>query len=138
VIISRNNRTTIASAGAAVLMILISSVSWADCLPGQRQEANLIYQSASELLDQKQWDAALDLIYNRPPEKAVKLADGSETTDPLQIFIDLFPDGATAQSTKEDLADLPLEERLRHHIIDGEKKGVAETQIGRASCRERV
>jgi 5-methyltetrahydrofolate--homocysteine methyltransferase len=78
-------------------------------------------------IDDAQWNAALELIYNRPPAEPVTLADGTKTTDPLQIFIDLFPDGAEAQSTKQDLADLPLEERLQKHIIDGEKKGLTET-----------
>ncbi len=78
-------------------------------------------------IDDAQWQAALELIYNRAPDQAVTLADGTETTDPLQIFIDLFPDGSEAQSVKQDIADLPLEERLQKHIIDGEKKGLPET-----------
>ncbi len=78
-------------------------------------------------IEDAQWDAAIELIYNRPPKDAVTLADGSNTTDPLQIFIDLFPDGAEAKSTKQDLAELPLEERLQKHIIDGEKKALADT-----------
>ena len=75
----------------------------------------------------EQWDAALDLLYARESATPVTLEDGSETTDPLQIFINLFPDDAAEQSTRVDLADLPLEERLRKHIIDGEKKGLDET-----------
>jgi len=78
-------------------------------------------------IDDAPWQAALELIYNRPPAEAVTLADGAKTTDPLQIFIDLFPDGAEAKSTKQDIAELPLEERLQKHIIDGEKKALAET-----------
>jgi 5-methyltetrahydrofolate--homocysteine methyltransferase len=77
-------------------------------------------------IDEAQWLAALELIYNRAPGEAVKLADGSGTTDPLQIFIDLFQADAQAQSVKEDIADLALEERLQKHIIDGEKKGLPE------------
>jgi len=53
--------------------------------------------------------------------------DQQQKTDPLQLFIDLFPEGAAEQGGKENLADLPLEERLRKHIIDGEKKGLPET-----------
>ena len=78
-------------------------------------------------IDDAQWDAAIALLYDRPPSEAVTLEDGSTTTDPLQIFINLFPDGAEAQSTKVDMADLPLEERLRKHIIDGEKKNLEQT-----------
>ncbi|MEX2388166.1 MAG: methionine synthase [Phycisphaeraceae bacterium] len=77
-------------------------------------------------IEDKQWDAALNVIYDRKPAEKVKLEDGTLTEDPLQIFIDLFH-GAEAVTTKEDIADLPLEERLQRHIIDGEKKGITET-----------
>ncbi len=75
----------------------------------------------------EQWQAALDLLDAKESPVPVTLEDGSETTDPLQIFINHFPDGAEMQSTKVDLADLPLEERLRKHIIDGEKQGLEAT-----------
>jgi len=74
-----------------------------------------------------QWDAAMNLIYNRWPKAAVKLSDGTPTTDPLQIFVDLFSDNAAVQEAKQDIADLPLEERLQKHIIDGEKQNLIET-----------
>ena len=77
----------------------------------------------------EQWDAALDLIYNRWREEGseIQLPDGNKTRDPLQIFVSLFADDAEVQSTKVELADLPLEERLQKHIIDGEKKALDET-----------
>lgn len=75
-------------------------------------------------IKQELWDAAIELIYNRQPPQPVTLKDGSKTQDPLQIFINLFPDDAQALSMKEDIADLPLEERLQKHIIDGEKKNL--------------
>jgi len=78
-------------------------------------------------IEDEHWNAALDLIYTREPDEPVKLRDGTKTTDPLQIFIDLFPDDASEQTTKQDIADLPLEERLQKHIIDGEKKNLHET-----------
>ena len=80
-------------------------------------------------IDDEQWDAALDVIYNRWREEGqeVTLEDGNKTLDPLQIFINLFPDDQSEISTKVDLADLPLDERLQRHIIDGEKKGLQET-----------
>ncbi|MFO0857764.1 MAG: homocysteine S-methyltransferase family protein [Phycisphaerales bacterium] len=65
-----------------------------------------------------QWAAALDLIYDRR----------SAGNDPLQRFIELFKDATTTATTKKaSLADLSIEERLRSHIIDGEKEGLAET-----------
>jgi 5-methyltetrahydrofolate--homocysteine methyltransferase len=75
----------------------------------------------------EQWHAAIELIYDRPPQSPVTLSDGTQTTDPLQIFVDLFPDDATVQTTRQDIAALPLEERLQKHIIDGEKKGLTAT-----------
>ncbi|MBX3384669.1 MAG: homocysteine S-methyltransferase family protein [Phycisphaeraceae bacterium] len=66
-----------------------------------------------------QWSAALDLIYDR------RTAGGP---DPLQTFIALFKDeeagGASAVKVK---AAQTLEERLRSHIIDGEKEGIRAT-----------
>ena len=78
-------------------------------------------------VDEAQWSAALDLIYNRQPEQPVKLADGTETQDPLQIFIDQFPDDQAEMSMKQDLSELELEDRLQQYIVDGEKKGLTET-----------
>ena len=80
-------------------------------------------------VDDAQWDAALDLVYNRWREEGdeVTLDDGAKTRDPLQIFVNLFPDDQAEISTRVDLADLPLDERLQRHIIDGEKKNLDET-----------
>ena len=78
-------------------------------------------------IPEAQWEAAIRLLHDEPLEHPIELSDGSETRDPLQAFIDLFPDGAEAQSVKEDIADLPLEQRLRKHIIDGEKKHLDES-----------
>jgi len=47
--------------------------------------------------------------------------------DPLQAFIDLFKDVDSVGEDKQKRADMTLEERLRSHIIDGEKEGLAET-----------
>jgi 5-methyltetrahydrofolate--homocysteine methyltransferase len=79
------------------------------------------------MISDAQWTAAVNLIYNRWPDTAVKLADGAETTDPLQIFVDLFPEGSAPTSTRQKLADLPLEDRLQRHIIDGEKQKLTDT-----------
>ncbi|MEM1424343.1 MAG: vitamin B12 dependent-methionine synthase activation domain-containing protein, partial [Planctomycetota bacterium] len=46
------------------------------------------------------------------------------TYDPLQAFIDLFADVDSVAEAKVSKADLTLEERLRTHIIDGEKEGL--------------
>jgi len=69
-------------------------------------------------IDEGRWNAALDLIYDR-----------RESGDPLLKFIELFPDGEGEASgpKKQSLADLPLEERLQRHIIDGEMRDLAAT-----------
>jgi len=68
-------------------------------------------------LEEEQVATALDLIYDRR----------SEGYDPLQKLMELF-EGATAKSLKagkaEELAALPLDERLQRRIIDGEKNGL--------------
>ncbi|WP_190232945.1 homocysteine S-methyltransferase family protein, partial [Streptomyces avicenniae] len=68
-------------------------------------------------IEPEQVEVALDLIHDRR----------REGYDPLQRFLELF-EGATAASLKagkaDELAALPLEERLRRRIIDGERNGL--------------
>ncbi len=61
---------------------------------------------------------ALDLIYDQR-----KFEGDICTYDPLTEFTTLF-EGVSAKSTKKDLSELPVEERLKRHIIDGEKIGL--------------
>ncbi len=63
----------------------------------------------------EQWNAAMDVIHDRR----------TPGVDPLQRFIELFKDAQAVAATKKvSLADLPVEERLRSHIVDGEKEGL--------------
>jgi 5-methyltetrahydrofolate--homocysteine methyltransferase len=66
---------------------------------------------------EEQRDVALDLVYDRR----------SDGYDPLQKFLQLF-EGVSAQSSAasraEELAALPLNERLQRRIIDGERNGL--------------
>ncbi|MGX2998137.1 methionine synthase [Streptomyces sp. JNUCC 64] len=68
-------------------------------------------------LEEEQVQVALDLIYDRR----------AEGYDPLQRLLELF-EGVDTRSMKagkaEELAALPLEERLKRRIIDGEKNGL--------------
>ncbi len=77
-------------------------------------------------IERAQWEAALDLIYDRRGEDR---PEGTpENFDPLARFIELFKDAAaTASTAKKSKADLSIEERLRAHIIDGEKQGLKES-----------
>jgi 5-methyltetrahydrofolate--homocysteine methyltransferase len=63
-------------------------------------------------IDDEKWNAAMDLIYDRR----------REGFDPLTHFVNLFPDGAEAAPAKKHDENLPVEEKLKRHIIDGEKR----------------
>lgn len=85
-------------------------------------------------IDEAQRLAALDLLYDRRAKSkgGNGLPEGitDENHDPLAAFIELFPDDATtaslAQSKKEQL-NRSLEDRLRAHIIDGERADLTAT-----------
>ena len=62
----------------------------------------------------EQRDAALDLIYDRR-------APG---VDPLVAYTALFEGVSTQREAGPDLAELPLDERLRRRIIDAERDGL--------------
>jgi 5-methyltetrahydrofolate--homocysteine methyltransferase len=67
--------------------------------------------------------AALDLIYDRRRYDD----DSNVTFDPLTHFLEVFSgvDAAAARTSRaEELAAMPLNERLRQRIIDGERKGL--------------
>ncbi|MET9377007.1 methionine synthase [Streptomyces sp. NPDC002992] len=99
--------------------ILLNSVFLDECVKAGLDSAIV---HASKILpiarfDEEQVTTALDLIYDRR----------SEGYDPLQKLMELF-EGATTKSMKagktEELLALPLEERLKRRIIDGEKNGL--------------
>src|SRR5437868_7037452 len=67
-------------------------------------------------IGERELEVARDLIYDR------RRFDGDVCTyDPLTEFTKLF-EGVSSKSVKQDTSDLPVEERLKHHIIDGEKQ----------------
>ncbi|MFF3908878.1 methionine synthase [Streptomyces sp. NPDC001848] len=99
--------------------ILLNSVFLDECVKAGLDSAIV---HASKILpiarfDEEQVTTALDLIHDRR----------SADYDPLQKLMALF-EGATAKSLKagkaEELAALPLEERLKRRIIDGERNGL--------------
>jgi len=71
----------------------------------------------------EQIEASLNLIYDRRCTSVggAGLPDSIDdpSYDPLDSFIELFTD-ATEQKDETSFLDLPLEDRLRKHIIDGE------------------
>ncbi|MEN3584561.1 methionine synthase [Streptomyces sp. ZYX-F-203] len=99
--------------------ILLNSVFLDECVKAGLDSAIV---HASKILpiarfDEEQVATALDLIHDRR----------SEGYDPLQKLMALF-EGATAKSLKaskaEELAALPLEDRLKRRIVDGERNGL--------------
>ncbi|MDW8810958.1 methionine synthase, partial [Streptomyces scabiei] len=99
--------------------ILLNSVFLDECAKAGLDSAIV---HASKILpiarfSEEEVNTALDLIHDRR----------AEGYDPLQKLMALF-EGATAKSLKagkaEELAALPLEERLGRRIIDGEKNGL--------------
>jgi 5-methyltetrahydrofolate--homocysteine methyltransferase len=75
-------------------------------------------------IDEKQREVALDLVYDR------RRFDGETCTyDPLTEFLQLFEGVELAASRNvraSELAALPLDERLKRRIIDGEKVGLTD------------
>ncbi|MGQ0575986.1 MAG: methionine synthase [Pseudonocardia sp.] len=73
-------------------------------------------------IDDEQRSVALDLVYDRRRSGP----DGTQY-DPLNRFMELF-EGVSASSARasraEELAGLPLFERLERRIVDGEKQGL--------------
>ncbi|WOT38999.1 methionine synthase [Streptomyces coeruleorubidus] len=99
--------------------MLLNSVFLDECVKAGLDSAIV---HASKILpiarfSEEEVQTALDLIYDRR----------AESYDPLQKLMQLF-EGATAKSLKagkaEELAALPLDERLKRRIIDGEKNGL--------------
>ncbi|MEG8278573.1 methionine synthase [Streptomyces sp. AHA2] len=99
--------------------ILLNSVFLDECVKAGLDSAIV---HASKILpiarfSDEEVRTALDLIYDRR----------AEGYDPLQKLMQLF-EGATAKSLKagkaEELAALPLDERLKRRIIDGERNGL--------------
>ncbi len=68
-------------------------------------------------------ETALDLIYDR---RKFDEQNGICTYDPLAEFTNLF-EGRTAATIKSDISGLPVEERLKKHIIEGEKIGLEDS-----------
>ena len=71
----------------------------------------------------EQLEASLALIY----DKRTYDIDGNLTFDPLTNFLEVFSgvDATAAKASRADeLAAMPLNERLKQRIIDGERKGL--------------
>src|SRR5437660_4891102 len=72
-------------------------------------------------IDDHQREVTLDLIYDRR----------REGYDPLQELMAIFEDVEAGAIEKEDRSGWPVEERLKHRIIDGDRDGL-ETDLDEA------
>jgi 5-methyltetrahydrofolate--homocysteine methyltransferase len=100
--------------------IVLNSVFLHECVEAGMNSAIV---NASKILplnrfNEHEIEVARELIYDRR-----KFEGDICTYDPLGEFTTLF-EGKTAKSMKPDISNLPVEEKLKHHIIDGEKIGL--------------
>ncbi|HEX2639319.1 MAG TPA: homocysteine S-methyltransferase family protein, partial [Pyrinomonadaceae bacterium] len=103
--------------------VVLNSVFLHDCVEAGMNSAIV---NASKILplirfNEHEIDTARDLIYDRR-----KFDSGVCVYDPLAEFTTLF-EGKTAKSIKQDISNLPIEEKLKRHIIDGEKIGLEDS-----------
>ncbi|MFZ4584528.1 MAG: methionine synthase [Acidimicrobiia bacterium] len=68
-------------------------------------------------------DVALDLIYDRRGTAGVA-SKGRSDYDPLTEFMARFENVEAGAIEKEDRSGWPIEERLKHRIIDGDRDGL--------------
>ncbi len=97
--------------------IVLNSIFLHECVEGGMNSAIV---NASKILplnrfNEREIEVALDLIYDRR-----KFEGDICVYDPLGEFTTMF-EGKTAKSMKVDTSNLSIEEKLKHHVIDGEK-----------------
>jgi len=103
--------------------VVLNSVFLHDCVEAGMNSAIV---NASKILplmrfSEHEIDTARDLIYDR------RKFDGDICTyDPLAEFSTMF-EGKSAQSIKPDVSNLSIEDKLKHHIIDGERIGLEDS-----------
>lgn len=104
--------------------IVLNSVFLAECVKAGLDSAIVHPSKISPMnrIPEEQLRVALDLVYDR------REFDGELCTyDPLTRFLELFEGVAVTSSKKsraEELAALPIRQRLSRRIIDGEKQGL--------------
>jgi 5-methyltetrahydrofolate--homocysteine methyltransferase len=69
-------------------------------------------------IPEEQAKVCLDLVYDR--------RDPATGYDPLAALLDVFADVKVSEQVKEDRSGWPVEERLKHRIIDGDRDGLTD------------
>lgn len=77
-------------------------------------------------IDDLRWNAALDLIYDRRGTAALSIQNPPDDYDPLTRFISLFTDVDAIANEAAPQENLTIEEKLKRHIVDGEKRNLIE------------
>ncbi len=110
--------------------VVLNSVFLHDCVEAGMNSAIV---NASKILplmrfSEHEIDTARDLIYDRRKWTADAPVRGPRicTYDPLTEFTTMF-EGKSAQSIKPDVSNLSIEDKLKHHIIDGERIGLEDS-----------
>ncbi|HQX57081.1 MAG TPA: methionine synthase, partial [Pyrinomonadaceae bacterium] len=103
--------------------VVLNSVFLHECVEAGMNSAIV---NASKILplmrfNEHEIDVARDLIYDRR-----KFEGDICIYDLLGEFSTMF-EGKSAQSIKPDISNLPIEEKLKHHIIDGERIGLEDS-----------
>jgi 5-methyltetrahydrofolate--homocysteine methyltransferase len=100
--------------------VVLNSVFLHDCVEAGMNSAIV---NASKILplnrfNEHEIEVARELIYDKR-----KFEGDVCVYDPLTEFTALF-EGKTTKTLKKDISNLPIEERLKEHIIEGEKIGL--------------
>ena len=73
-------------------------------------------------LPDDQREVCLDLVWDR---RRTSVVDGvTDTYDPLQRLLEVFADVKSTKTEKPDRSGLPVQERLHHRIVDGDRDGL--------------
>ena len=102
--------------------VVLNSVFLSECIKAGLTSAIVHPSKISPIsrIPEEQLNVALDLIYDRREFDK----DGNVTYDPLAKFLKVFEntdDNSLTEKRKTEFESLPLEEKLRRRIIDGER-----------------
>ena len=102
--------------------VVLNSVFLSECIKAGLTSAIVHPSKISPIarIPEEQLNIALDLVYDRREFDK----DGNVTYDPLSEFLKVFEntdDNSLTEKRKTEFESLPLEEKLRRRIIDGER-----------------
>ncbi len=75
-------------------------------------------------LPDEQREVCLDLVWDR--RRPGDAANGVAPYDPLQQLLEVFADVKSTKSEKPDRSAMPVDERLKSRIIDGDREGLTD------------